>query len=176
MTDVTSGHDRIEKPVMHTACMHDISQLLRFTRPSRLRTRPRRRHVRDIGNFNRVEALLIVRLRKQQRKMSLGNLKHQQQCPSIDRNRVEVFSWQRQWDEHSKGKKTLWDDPRSRHKNCVAYKTKDIAIFYCRILLNDTWCLQDWNVIFRVQTSACEYGFTRTVKLLNISSYIRTLS
>jgi len=50
---------------------------------------------------------------------------------------IAMTSWQQQWDEHSKGRKTYEMIPKVGTK-AMWPKTRDIAISYCRILLHDT--------------------------------------
>jgi len=77
-------------------------------------------------------------------------------------------SWQRQLDEHSKGRKTHEIIPNVGTK-VVWPTTRDTAISYCRILLHDTLLKAD---AFRTGISAfstCKYSTFYTVLNMTVN-------
>ena len=83
---------------------------------------------------------------------------------------IAMTSWRRQWDEHSKGRKTYEMIPEVSTK-VMWPKTRDSAISYCRILLHDTLLKSDAFMTGISIYLLCVVVDT-TVKLLNTSFYI----
>jgi len=71
---------------------------------------------------------------------------------------IAMRSWQRQWDEHTKGRKTYEMIPKVGTK-VVWPKTRDIAISYCRILLHDTLLKSDACRTGISTSSECDCGY-----------------
>jgi len=71
---------------------------------------------------------------------------------------IAMTSWQRQWDEHSKGRKTYEMIPEVGTK-VMWPKTRDTAISYCRILLHDTLLKSDAFRTGISTSSVCECGY-----------------
>ena len=67
---------------------------------------------------------------------------------------IAMTSWQRQWDEHSKGRKTY-----EMISKVMWPKTRDIAVSYCRILLHDTLLKSDAYMTGISTSSVCDCGY-----------------
>jgi len=96
------------------------------------------------------------------RKIVNGQLKAQATISIEDARKlateIAMRSWQRQWDEHSKGRKTHEMIPNVGTK--VVWPTKrDTAISYYRILLHDTLLKSDPFRTGISTSSICECGY-----------------
>jgi len=73
---------------------------------------------------------------------------------------IAMTSWQRQWDEHSKGRKTYEMIPKEGTNSYVAKNNRySTAISYCRILLHDTLLKSDAYRTGISTPSVCECGY-----------------